>query len=505
MSIRTDLFVYGSTPAGVAAAIQGARDGYQVVLACPRLHVGGMEASGLCTMDAVRRNLFGGLVREFISQVRQFYETTLGLNHPDFALCEDGWHHEPSVAEAVMTQMVVAESRIRLMLGWALVGCSGEGRHISRVDLAQSSSSESQTPTTITARYFVDASYEGDLMAAAGVPFRVGREGRDEYGESLAGIVFMDWKSGRLLEKPMSGDASVAIQAYCYRCILTDDTDFRVPITAPDTYEAHEPDLMGLVRDFASGRVRTWSDIFMGSWMPNRKREVNGHIEALTSLNCPGANFDYPTASLERRRWIEDYHRDHAASLLWFLQHDQHVPEDLQREVRQFGLDAREFPDTAHWPWQLYVRQGRRMQGRTVVTQHAFFPAGGTNMIRQVARPIATAEHSFDIHPCQDRRFAVDGWAEGVLWYPDKANGPARPAAIPLEALLPREYDNLTVPVAVSCTHVAMSVIRMEPVWMTLGQVAGRLLRLSDEQGVAPAEVDSTGLADRLGIKLVDA
>src|SRR6056297_2701241 len=192
-SSEPDVFVYGSTPGGIAAAIQAARRGCEVVLACPKMHPGGMTASGLCTTDAVRRELFGGLVLEFIDGVRKDYLREMGENSPDWPLIRDGWFYEPSVAERVFERMLEAEAENLTYL---------PGRHLveAKVSDGKVESLELEEPNgarhSVSAQTFVDGTYEGDLAAAAGVPYRVGREGREEHGESLAGIHYMNWKTG---------------------------------------------------------------------------------------------------------------------------------------------------------------------------------------------------------------------------------------------------------------------------------------------------------------------
>ncbi|MCA9049570.1 MAG: FAD-dependent oxidoreductase, partial [Planctomycetaceae bacterium] len=200
-----DTFVYGSTPGGVAAAVEAARRGERVVLACPKRNPGGMAASGLCTTDAVRRHLFGGLVLEFIDGVRERYRQILGDNKQQLALTRDGWHYEPSVAEAVFREMIEKEDRITWITGVWLEDCSVDGRHIQSVSLEPLDGGERHDRITVTARTFIDGTYEGDLAAKAGVDYRVGREGRDEFGESKAGIHYMNWRTGQQIMTPDTG------------------------------------------------------------------------------------------------------------------------------------------------------------------------------------------------------------------------------------------------------------------------------------------------------------
>jgi hypothetical protein len=193
---------------------------------------------------------------------------------------------------------------------------------------------------------------------------------------------------------------------------------------------------------------------------------------------------------------------DHIHGLIWFLQHDPRVPSGIRDNLAPIGLHRQEFKDSGHWPWQIYVRQGRRIEGRALVTQHNFTVDPKTGRTPRVSQPIAIGEHSFDVHPCHDRRFAVDGFMEGVLWYPKKAFGPAQPGQVPYGAMLPKRVDNLLVPVALSCTHVAMSVLRMEPVWMTLGQIAGLAAAEAQTQRIDVASIDPAPLPAKLKIKI---
>lgn len=494
----TDVFVYGSTPGGIAAAVEAARRGCSVVLACPQVHPGGMTASGLCTTDAVRRHLFGGLVIEFIDGVREDYLREMGENSPDWPLIRDGWFYEPSVAERVFERMLEAESeRLTRIPGTHLVEAGVRSGRVESVTLEGPGGKRH----AVAAKTFIDATYEGDLAAAAGVPCRVGREGREEHGESLAGIHYMNWKTGEQVMTPDTGEPSPAIQAFCARSIFTDDPEKLVPLEKPATYELHLPDLLPLLDDFESGRVRRCT---LGSKLARRKYQLNGSIVRWTSVNLPGVSWTWPEAERHHRARLARFHVDHAASYAWFLQNDLRVPGEIRNLWKTAGRHVDEFPDNDHWPWQIYVRQGRRIEGRAKVTQHHFIVDPGTGRTPGVEHPIAIGEHSFDVHPCHDRRYAVDGWMEGVLWYPEKATGPAQPGQVPYGAMLPEKLDNLLVPVALSSTHIAMSVLRMEPLWMTTGQVAGYAASQAKETSTDVANLDPGPMPGALGIK-VDA
>ena len=490
-----DVFVYGSTPGGVTAAVEAARQGLRVILACPQKHLGGMAASGLSTTDAVRTELFGGQVAEFIGLVRAHYQRTLAGQPEEYARTHDGWFYEPSVAEDAFDKMLQGERTLQHLPGHHLVSAAVANSRVTEVVL----DTPGNTRLTITAKTFIDGTYEGDLAAAANVPYRVGREARDEYGEPFAGIHYMNWRTGQQILTPDTGEASPAIQAFCARSIFTDDPAQRAVIEKPASYDLHLPDYLPLLDDFASGRVTRWG---RGTQLPNRKFQMNGNIEGLTSTNLPGANWTWPEAGRHHRARLAQFHVDHVHGLIWFLQHDPRVPSGIRENLAPIGLHKQEFRDSNHWPWQIYVRQGRRIEGRALVTQHNFTPDPKTKLTPRVPHPIALGEHSFDVHPCHDRRFAVDGFMEGVLWYPKKAFGPAQPGQVPYGAMLPKKVNNLLVPVALCCTHVAMSVLRMEPVWMTLGQVAGLAAAVSNTQRVDVANIDPTLLPAKLNIRV---
>ncbi len=491
-----DVFVYGSTPGGIAAAVEAARRGCRVVLACPKARPGGMAASGLSTTDAVRPHLFGGLVSEFIAKVLAEYRSLLEHDEEQLKLVHGGWYYEPSVAESIFRRLIEGEQdRLRWLPECWLERAVVQDRRIREVYLT----GRKGMPHTIAARTFIDGTYEGDLAAAAKVPYRVGREGREEHGEPFAGIHYMNWRTGRQIMTPDTGEPSLAIQAFCARSIFTDDPAQRVPIEKPDTYEEHLQDYLPLRADFSSGRVKSWG---WGTPLPRRKFQANGNIEALTSLNVPGASWSWPEAGRRHRERLEKFHVDHAAGLMYFLQNDPGVPDHIRNKMSVIGLHRQEFTDTGHWPWQIYVRQGRRIEGRAIVTQHNFTVNPKTGRTPRVDSPIAIGEHSFDVHPCHDRRYVVDGFMEGVLWYPKKAFGPAQPGQIPYGAMLPKNVDNLLVPVPMSSTHVAMSVLRMEPVWMTTGQIAGLAAARAQEQNLDVASIDPNSLPAILKIRI---
>ncbi len=481
-----DVIVYEATPGGITAALAAAREGCRTLLICSSRYIGGMTASGLCTTDAVRREAFGGIMLEFVRRVREYYLQTHGPKSDAFRLCQEGWWYEPHVAGLILRQMIDEQDHLTLLLEQQIVSVqAGPARRIASLTCRAADGVE----TIYSATTFIDASYEADLAAMAGVPARVGREGKDEFDESLAGVTYFDWKKGKLLPAS-TGQAHRGIQAFCFRHTLTDDPNNQVHVDKPRDYSDVLPDFLPLIQDIETGRVRSMEDVTMTNVLPNRKIDANGQIEGLTSFNLSGGNWDYCEATPEQRKPIIAHHRLHAHGLIYFMQNDPRVPAAFRQEFNRWHFCKDEYPDNGHQPFQLYIRQARRIIGRITLTQHDYTIAPGKTITPRHDDSIAVAEHSFDIHPCQHRSAAVDGWMEGVLWFPDKAAGPAQPGQVPYRAMLPQEIDNLLVPVGMSATHIAFSVLRMEPVWMATGQAAGLAAAMAHKGGTTAAAID---------------
>lgn len=492
-----DVLVYGSTPSGVAAALYAARGGCRVILACPKRHAGGMLASGLGGLDTKRRDLHSGFLLEYrearMAEARRLEAAGVPESQRE-VVGKTGT--TPAFAEAVLENLLHSQGdRIAFWRAHHIVGATVGGGRIAEVVLE---SEEAGAPRRrVVAKTYIDTSYEGDLAAAARVPYRVGRESQEEFGESLAGIRYFDPRKGREIVTPDSGAASPGIQAFCARCVFTTDPEKRVPFEKPVTYEQHLPDIWPLLSDFASGRLK---DRTYGKALPGLKWELNGAIDQPTSLNVPGANWAWPEANRAHRRRLEQFHLDHAASYFWFLQNEPRVPDRVRARWREAGLHRDEFPDNHHWPWQIYVRQGRRIEGRDRVTQHTFTVQMKTGLTPRCAQPIALGDYTIDVHPCHDRRFAESGWLEGAIWYRETIPSPVQPGQIPYGALLPKTLDNLLVPVGLCASHIGMAVARMEPVWMMTGQVAGLAAAEARATGTDVAHIDPVPLTQRARI-----
>ncbi len=460
-----DVCVYGGTSAGIAAALAAAREGSSVILIEPTTHLGGMSASGIGLADRGKESTIGGIAREFYEGAGAMYGK------------EIAWRIEPDVAAGVFRRMLAAEPNIKIALGSRLVSAQVSSRRIENLLLANG--------CRVSAEVFVDASYEGDLMAAAGVSYFVGRESRDAYGESLAGVrtrtpkhQFVDFvdpyvvkglsSSGLLpgiMPEPMGrpGDGDGSVQAYTYRLCVTKAAN-RVPIEKPDDYDPANYELVA--RHVASlrsaGKKVRMRDLVQLDALPNGKFDLNNRGPISTDLI--GGSSDYPNATAVQRQVIAKRHENYIRGLFTYLCTEPRLPESLRREAKAFGLARDEFTETNNWPPQLYVREARRMVGAYVVTQRDLEQSASTST------SIGMASYMIDSHNC--RRVVVN---RRVVNEGDLQIQTAGPFAIPYEAITPKssECRNLLVPVCLSASHVAFSSIRMEPVFMVLGQSAG--------------------------------
>lgn len=501
-----DVVVYGATPAGVCASIAASREGATVCLVEPLELVGGMMSSGLSFSDSnqMARECLLGLFEEFHQRVEQVYATK-GVALPYRVSVKDQvhWTYEPHVAETVFLEML-REAGVELFLGHGLDSVEKEGVRISRL--------RSRGDLAVKGRIFIDASYEGDLMAAAGVACRIGREGRKAYGESLAGhrypkatVPVSPWlKPGVLLPLmtgEQAGDASDGddkTMAYSFRLCLTDDPQRRIPIAKPADYD---PAQFELLRRYFAAFLKTPFPIDLYP-IPGGKVDANNGIAKQISLALVGAGWEWPTASPQRREEIWRQHRSYHEGLLWFLANDPAVPQGIREKAGRYGLAKDEFARFGHWPPVLYIREARRMVGMHVLTQN--------DVLTDVAKPDAIAVASFpiDSHDCQ-RIPTEDGAGfvnEGTI-FPDHLPGRAigRPYQIPYRAIVPspQECDNLLVPVCLSASHVAFSSVRVEPAWMTLGQSSGIAAALAARGNVAVQTLDYAVLQPRLAAQNV--
>ncbi len=477
---ETDLVIYGGTPAGLSAGIIAAREGATVVIIEPTKWIGGMVTGGLCRTDVGKEQTIGGFPREFF--------TRAAAAKPGSEM----WYAEPNMNLATFHAML-KEAGVKVITTQSLKTITKEGTRITSLTTADG--------TTYQGKMFMDASYEGDLMAAAKVSYIVGRESRAQYGEPLAGYYPMPIRprTAEVMEsdcpsiggkgpayihgtpasisglgadgKPIfgvfpapklqPGDADHRTQAYNFRICVTQRPDIFVPFPKPATYEASRYELLlRLIQAFPGVRFGRLFHIGLTS---HGKYDLNA--QGLFSTDYPGANFGYPDGDATTRARIWQDHIDFTQGMFWFLGHDERVPRSLREQALSWGLCKDEFADNNHWPYALYIREGRRMIGEHVMVQKDL----QTDIFKEDG--VGMGSFLIDCHIVQ-RILAEDGTVRDEGSFQDT---PALPYQIAYRSLTPKrvECENLLVPVCLSASHIAYCSLRMEPVYMALGHACG--------------------------------
>lgn len=527
--IRRDVVVYGGTSSGVVSAVAAARQGKTVVLIEPTKFLGGLTTGGLGATDIGNKRAIGGISREFYRRIYTYYKNpdrwtretrgdyfkgrTVNSQNEDSM-----WTFEPHVASRIFDEMlreqglVVCEPHdpaeklqlqsapITLLLGERLDLTDGVKKAGARIE-----SISLESGKRIEGTVFIDASYEGDLMAKSGVGFHVGRESNATYGETINGlqkartihhqfvkpvdpyVVPGDRASGLLpnitpMPEGQDGDGDHRIQAYNYRMCTTDIADNRVAWPKPDNYDERNYEL--LLRNFEAGDMRVpWAPI----WMPNRKTDVNNNFAF--STDYIGKNYAYPNADYATREAIVLDHENYQKGLMWTLANHPRVPESIRKIFQENGLAKDEFVENGHWPRQLYVREARRMVAAYVMTEK------NCKRIEVVEDSVGMGAYNMDSHNTQ--RYVTE---EGLARNEGDVQIPTKPYPISSRSIMPKqsECDNLLVPVCLSASHIAYGSIRMEPVFMVLGQSAAEIACLALDQHRAVQEVEYETLKKRL-------
>jgi hypothetical protein len=488
-----DVLVVAATPGGVAAAVAAARSGSSVILLEESTHVGGIVAGGLTNTDIRKKGAVGGLFAEFVRRVREHYAKTYGVDSPQLKACQGGHMFEPKVAELVFREMLAGEQNIRLIerqrvMSARVVGTDGVerdaepgqrmdgavpkefGASVKLTSLIAENLAHPGERTTFRASVFVDATYEGDVAALAGVPYRVGRESRATFGEPHAGVIYARFGD----RNPLPGSTGAAdngIQAFCFRLHLTKDVTNSMPVEKPAGY--NRDDYRAVLDDIRTGKVTKLTQVIQFYEMPNGKYEVNSdHPHGDTgvpseSLDLAEENWSWPEADpAERARMFARYW-SHNEGLLWLLQHDAEVPASIRNEAAAWGFPKDEFTDNRHRPHHLYVRQGRRIWGEYNFTQRDADLDNTSGLPGRKPDGIAVAEFEFDSHGVHKYDPAHPGVREGYIFIAHE------PLQLPYRILVPKRVDGLLVPVACSASHIGYQTIRMEPVFMALGEACG--------------------------------
>lgn len=478
-----DICVYGGTSAGVMSAYKAAKMGKKVLLVEPAKNLGGMTASGLGMTDIGDKEAITGNTMKFYQRIAKHYGDE-GKARLKF---------EPHVAENIFNLMV-NEAGFDTLLFHRVIKVNKEGTRIKKIVLENALNPSLKPPKTIHASIFIDCSYEGDLMARAGVSYTIGREdnsmynekyngfqlhythqfpdGIDPYvvpGDSTSGYVYGITKDGFLAEQ---GTGDKNIQAYNFRLCLTKVDANKIPIKKPENYEPDRYELLARI-----GEEKPWNSLSAPPWknnfalliinkMPNGKTDVNNN--GGFSTDFIGENWEYPEADYATRDKIKKAHEDYQKGLLYFIGHSKRIPENIRKEMLEYGYCKDEFTDNGGWPFQLYVREARRMIGEYVMTEH--------NWRRDtiVKDGVALASYGMDSHNTQ--RIVVDGMVKNEgdvqVW---KREDETRAYPVSYRSIVPKKEEciNLLVSVCLSATHIAYGSIRMEPVFMMLGEASG--------------------------------
>jgi hypothetical protein len=510
-----DIVIYGGTSGGIAAAVQAARMGKTVVVIEPTQRIGGLTTGGLGQTDIGNKAAIGGVSREFYQAIHAHYQQpsawkwqpkddyrSEGQSRTNSA--EDSmWTFEPHVALAIY-QDWIDQNKIPVVYGERLDRESGVT--LTRSIPSRIISIEMESGKLFNAKIFIDATYEGDLMAAAGVDYTIGREPNSQYGETLSGVQTAhaihhqivdgvdpfvtpgDPTSGMLpfidpapVQSDGTGDRRV--QAYCFRMCMTDHPDNRIPFHKPQDYDPAWYEL--LLRNFDAGERRV--PLSIGA-MPNRKTDTNNNFGVSTDFI--GQNYDYPDGSYQHRNEIAAQHRTYQQGLMWTLANHPRVPESIRDSVSRWGMCKDEYIDGGGWQEQLYIREARRMVGDSVMTQNHC-------QGREIAdTPVGLAAYTMDSHHVQ-RYVTQDGHARNEG---DVQVGGFSPFPIDYRSITPqsKQCGNLLVPVCLSASHMAFGSIRMEPVFMVLGQSAAIAAAHAIDENVFVQEIDTDKLNARL-------
>ncbi|WP_418990651.1 FAD-dependent oxidoreductase [Alistipes sp.] len=518
-----DVVIVGGTPAGITAAIAAAREGKNCVILERSAHVGGLPVNGLGATDIATRGATAGLFARFVALNKARYIDRYGADSQQVRDCSDGYRFEPSVAAETFARMLAeaGPGRITVLTGRQF---DAEARHVTKRGERIVSIRILDRATGREEHYrgavFIDATYEGDLGAAAGVPFRLGREGADEYGEPCAGKIYRWWKHGPDAEgTTYEGDG--AIQSYNYRLCLTDDPANRLAIPRPENYDRSE--YASLVGDVLDGRntdaryrkadsaaiarnrrrieagertsspgdVWGMSKVTSMTRLPNAKTDANNQHLALISTDLPEENWPWPTADWAWRDRFAERLRDYTLGLLWFAQHDEALPAHFREACLKWGLAADEYRDNGGFPRQVYVREGRRLEGCYFFTAHDALPVADGKRPPLHGSSITASHYALDSHAVRKRepgRIHLDGFF----------SHPTAVYTVPYGVMVPRRVEKLLFPAAVSGSHVGFSTLRMEPCWMALGEAAGTAAALAADSRSSVREIPVDALQERL-------
>jgi hypothetical protein len=466
-----DVVIYGATPGGIAAAIAAAKGGHTVLLAEPTIRIGGMTTNGLSHPDFRAFEAITGTYYDLTQRTLAYYRKTYGADSQQVKDTFRGTHAEPKVNLLLFQQMLAEHSKITVKTQWTLIDANTRGPAGDRVVRAARFRDAAGKLHTYEGRIFIDGSYEGDLIAAAHIAYRVGVESRDEFSEPAAPV-----------------DSSGDLQGYNFRFVMTKDPAIRVPVTAPRGYRRE--DFLPMLELIRAGKLKRAFGGYGDTdnivkvqipTLPNHKRDINDVSRGLVRLSLPGDQLMWPEGDAATRQRIYDEHVRWNVGLIYFSQNDPDVPAAFREEAQPWGWCKDEFVESGHIPPQLYVREARRMMGLRIFTQNDTRHAEGDARAILHRDSIAIGDYGHSSHGTshEGSRFGGKRHGEGLgVVY--------APYQIPYGTLVPKDVRNLLAPVPASSSHVGFCALRLEPIWTSLGQAAGHAAHLALTGGPTP-------------------
>lgn len=516
-----NIVIVGGNPGGLMCAISAARLGKSSVILERTNHIGGLPANGLGATDIATRGATTGLFTEFTGRIKKYYIKKYGENAEQVKMCSDGYHFEPSVAEIVFDEML-GEHRDKITI-LKMRQFDAEEKNVEVTNNKITRIKVVNRLTKQTEMYvgdvFIDATYEGDLGAAAKVPFRVGREGKAEFNEDGAGRVYKYW-DGPAAEGT-TYQADNAVQAYNYRLCLTDDATNRVMVKKPlkydrtefkslvgDVWNGHHTgvEIMGVTPEMIAANLKKiekgdssgipgdkWgiAKITNRVFLPNHKTDANNQHLALISTDLPEENWPWPTSGWEWRDQFAERLKSYTLGLLYFAQNDAALPAGFKKASGLWGLAKDEYRDNDNFPRQVYVREGRRLEGAYFFTAHDALPLNPGTRPPLHQSSITASHYALDSHAVRKRE-ENKVHLDGFISYPSDVY------TVPFGVMLPKELDNMLFPVPVSGSHIGFSTLRMEPCWIAMGQAAGVAASIAIDSKLKIKNVDIAKVQDIL-------
>jgi hypothetical protein len=516
-----DLVIVGGTPGGIMTAIAAAREGKTSVLLERTNHFGGLPANGLGATDIATRKATTGLFKEFVDRILVYYVNKYGKDSEQVKVCSGGYHFEASVAEQVFTEMLTEQKDKITVLKMRQFDV--EPRNIEMKNDAivaiRILNRETRQLEIYTGKVFVDATYEGDLGAAAKVPFRLGREGKDEFDELGAGVIYKYW--GGIEQDCSTFQADNAVQSYNYRLCLTNNPANRLAVKKPVNYNREE--FVSLVEDVWTGlntgyQIQDVTSEMMEAnrkhiakgnstqmpgdhWgiakitnmvaLPNDKTDANNQHMAFISTDLPEENWPWPTSGWDWRDRYAQHLQEYITGLIWFAQNDKALPEHFRKACLEWGFAKDEYVDNGNFPRQVYVREGRRFEGEYFFTANDAIPVAPGQRPPLHNTSITSSHYALDSHAVRKRE-PGKVHLDGFLSYPSAVY------TVPFGVIIPKGVDNLLIPVPVSGSHIGFSTLRMEPCWMALGQAAGIAASICIDNRLKIKHVPINELQDKL-------